>query len=65
MDHFVTVVLRVPEHAAENLRDWLDRPATGRRQQTLIDREWFHRVGTLPDPNEEAHKRGSSCPCRP
>lgn len=39
-EHFVTVTLRVPEWAAERMRDG------------QIKHPWIHRIGSLPDADE-------------
>ena len=64
-EHFVTVVLRVPEFVADDMRLWRDdrRPDSASFGGYIIQHEWVHAIGTLPNPNETEHERGSDCPC--
>lgn len=64
-EHFVTVVLHVPEFVANDMRLWHASPRSDSVSfgGYIVQSEWVRTIGTLPDLHEAAHLRGSSCPC--
>lgn len=54
-EHFVTVVLRVPEFVAADMCLWRGDPRRVRRScgGYIIQHEWVHTIGTLPDKYED------------